>query len=145
MSNLSQTHVNKDHPSEESLNQIECKCDQCDKHFENAVLLNQHLTLEHLREDTLTCDRCQSKWASTIALQKHIAETHRAIVFPCDLCGRTFRCRYTMTAHIRDDAIIRKLKKRENGKLWEFIDLKIVLLKMKHSRKRYCCLNVLKL
>ena len=109
MSNLSQTHVNKDHPSEESLNQIECKCDQCDKHFENAVLLNQHLTLEHLREDTLTCDRCQSKWASTIALQKHIAETHRAIVFPCDLCGRTFRCRYTMTAHIRDDAIIRKL------------------------------------
>ena len=91
-----------DHPSEETLNQIECKCDQCDKNFNTALELNQHLTIIHLREDTLTCDRCQTKWASTSVLQKHIAEIHKALVFPCELCGRTFRCRYTMTAHVRE-------------------------------------------
>ena len=44
------THVNKDHPSEETLNQIECKCHQCDKSFNSAIELNQHLVLEHMQE-----------------------------------------------------------------------------------------------
>ena len=52
--------------------------------------------------ESISCDRCQSKWASTLALQKHIAEIHKTVVFPCELCGRTFRCRYTKTAHVRE-------------------------------------------
>ena len=90
-----------DHPSEELLNQLECKCDNCDKSFDTAVELNTHLTLEHLRELSFSCDRCTTKWASISALQKHIGEIHKIIVYPCEICGKTFKNRYTRVAHIK--------------------------------------------
>ena len=49
----------------------------------------------------LGCDRCNTKWASISALQKHIAEAHKIIVYPCEICGKTFKNRYTRVAHIK--------------------------------------------
>ena len=83
------------------MNQLECKCDNCDKSFDTAVELNTHLTLEHLRELSFSCDRCTTKWASISALQKHIGEIHKIIVYPCEICGKTFKNRYTRVAHIK--------------------------------------------
>ena len=62
---------------------IECKCDQCDKPFETAVELNQHLMLEHMREETLSCDRCQTKWTSTLG--EFLGSIPLKIQFPVDL------------------------------------------------------------
>ena len=90
-----------DHPSEELLNQLECKCCDCGKSFDSADELNTHLQLVHLREVSLGCDRCNTKWASISALQKHIAEAHKIIVYPCEICGKTFKNRYTRVAHIK--------------------------------------------
>ena len=42
-----------DHPSEELLNQLECKCCDCGKSFDSADQLNTHLQLVHLREVSL--------------------------------------------------------------------------------------------
>ena len=42
-----------DHPSEELLNQLECKCCDCGKSFDSADQLNTHLQLVHLREASL--------------------------------------------------------------------------------------------
>ena len=50
---LLKTHINKDHPSEELLNQLECKCCDCGKSFDSADQLNTHLQLVHLREVSL--------------------------------------------------------------------------------------------
>ena len=56
------THINKDHPSEELLNQLECKCCDCGKSFDSADQLNTHLQLVHLREVSLGTDFLIDEW-----------------------------------------------------------------------------------
>ena len=112
-----------DHPSEELLNQLECKCCDCGKSFDSADQLNTHLQLVHLREVSLGCDRCNTKWASISALQKHIAEAHKIIVYPCEICGKTFKNRYTRVAHIKvtyQGVLTIKLLEKQNFDLFTY-------------------------
>jgi KRAB domain-containing zinc finger protein len=97
-----QSHIKNEHPSDEDLNKIDCICLVCKKNFNTASDLNQHQIVHHDMVETKTCDRCETRWASVDTLQKHIAETHKIIVFPCELCDKTFRRSYSKDCHVRE-------------------------------------------
>jgi KRAB domain-containing zinc finger protein len=97
-----QTHIKFEHPSNEDLNNVECLCLVCKVKFETSNDLNKHQIDKHDKLESKDCDHCETRWTSSETLKKHIAETHRLIVFPCELCNKTFSKNYSKNAHIKE-------------------------------------------
>ena len=115
-------HYSQEHPKPEVLAAIEANCHICEKVFENAYVLNNHLPTctKDLKE--FHCDKCKylyydllflclqfyqffsgfiggSMWYSANALRKHIAETHNLVTTICDICGVTLKSKYYLDTH----------------------------------------------
>jgi KRAB domain-containing zinc finger protein len=96
------THIKYEHPSDEDLNKVECICLVCKAEFVTSRDLKLHQIDQHDKLESKECDRCDTRWTSCETLKKHIAETHKMIVFPCELCDKTFSKNYSKNAHIKE-------------------------------------------
>ena len=97
-------HCYHEHPTEENIAAIEAKCDKCQRTFENATMLNDHLVIcESSNKKSLKCEQCAGGssivWHSSIALRKHLAETHKMLKSVCDICGALFSFFHTLKQH----------------------------------------------
>lgn len=120
-------HVRLEHPSDDAIHRIECKCEKCNVTFSSAQILNDHLvecltinrprftcgiceqtnkcpstfhTVNDRRQED-TCEDCHlGSWHSAIALKKHVGEKHRLIRFVCDECGKTLTKAANLKSHI---------------------------------------------
>ena len=93
-------HNTQEHPSEEKINSIECKCHTCGVTFDNAISLNTHLLSCAKEVSQFNCDRCDTgPWHSAIVLRKHIAESHGQVVTICDICGCALKSKYYLEDH----------------------------------------------
>jgi KRAB domain-containing zinc finger protein len=95
-----QDHMKSIHPSDKELAKIECICLVCQAQFETSINLNEHQINRHNMSDVKSCNRCETHWTSVETLQKHVAETHKLIVFPCELCDKTFTQPFSKRSHI---------------------------------------------
>ena len=98
-------HINQTHPSDEVLNAVKCNCDKCEKTFENSTDLNNHLKECLETSKNLKCPFCMSteekkNYVNSVALIKHIAESHRKIVWVCDLCNKHYNQSNALKKHI---------------------------------------------
>jgi hypothetical protein len=93
-------HIRTNHPSDEDLKNVECKCLVCNANFKTSLDLNEHQTVQHDIPETKSCDRCEIRWTSIEAVKKHIAETHKLIVYHCELCDKVFTKKANKKLHM---------------------------------------------
>ena len=121
-------HRASNHPHQEDINQIECKCDICDIVYMSATELNDHLDSTHGLNNDFPCPECHKesehkveedlksvKWQSGSALKKHIAETHQQIRHVCSLCGHVSQYRSDLLKHMTTNCIMSKTSSYEAG------------------------------
>ena len=53
------------------------------------------------KDDVRHCDQCPAKYASEAKLKEHIMSKHMGVKFPCEHCGKQFRQKNTVVAHIK--------------------------------------------
>ena len=65
------------------------KCDQCDSEFKVSEDFNDHLKSIHKCDKVFKCKECDTDWVSHLSLELHYTESHKKIMFCCDICGYT--------------------------------------------------------
>jgi len=67
------------------------KCTRCRKSFSTAADLEAHQAVHDvLASSTFDCYLCDKKYQTACSLQQHLKDGHSAVKFPCDLCNREF-------------------------------------------------------
>merc|ERR1711963_1141377 len=89
----------------EKLSDKTMTCEYCGKTFENSTDLNDHLKECLETSKNLKCPFCMSteekkNYVNSVALIKHIAESHRKIVWVCDLCNKHYNQSNALKKHI---------------------------------------------
>merc|ERR1712062_304341 len=65
------------------------KCDQCDSEFKVSEDFNDHLKSIHKCDKVFKCKECDTIWVSHLSLELHYIESHKKILYCCDICGYT--------------------------------------------------------
>jgi uncharacterized Zn-finger protein len=78
-------------------------CETCGKEFATKRYLSDHTRRVHSVSDNptiLTCDHCGKTRTTRYALSKHIRNVHIVQPSPCTFCGKVFRNRPLLQAHM---------------------------------------------
>ncbi|CRL07926.1 CLUMA_CG021004, isoform A [Clunio marinus] len=79
-------------------------CDSCGKSFEYARNLREHIQRMHKEPDPnpiiYTCDFCGKTRTNRRLLSKHIRNVHTSQPTPCRVCGKIFRNKPLLQAHM---------------------------------------------
>ena len=94
-------------------------CPICGKTFERYKQYKGHMEKNHkdkVPKEIIQCDYCSFSHKSKVIMQKHNFKKHgigelpkptrptkpwTGELFPCDLCGKTYQCKNSLTAHQR--------------------------------------------
>ena len=52
-------------------------------------MAQKHLKSVHKCDKDFKCNECDMKWVSHLSLELHFIESHKKIMFSCDICGYT--------------------------------------------------------
>ena len=63
------------------------KCDSCDTEFKSGEEMDNHLNTCQSSEKQFKCKDCDKIWVSHLSLELHYVESHKKIMFCCDICG----------------------------------------------------------
>ncbi|KAJ8027877.1 Zinc finger protein ZFAT [Holothuria leucospilota] len=77
------------------------KCKYCQKGFNRAAFLRQHVQLVHLKKKTFLCDQCGYKSNTSARLRTHMAVHTEKRDVTCDQCGAGFKNKVYLYKHIR--------------------------------------------
>ena len=78
-------------------------CETCGKEFATKRYLSDHTRRVHSVSDNpeiLTCDHCGKTRTTRYALSKHIRNVHISMPSPCSVCGKVFRNKPLLQAHM---------------------------------------------
>lgn len=78
-------------------------CETCGKEFATKRYLSDHTRRVHSVPDNpeiLTCDHCGKTRTTRYALSKHIRNVHIVQPSPCTVCGKVFRNKPLLQAHM---------------------------------------------
>ncbi|KAI8116279.1 Transcription factor grauzone [Lucilia cuprina] len=80
------------------------RCEKCDKSFFKKAVYDRHI-LSHVPEEDrkFQCDECDKKFAAEYLVNQHKAFAHlNKYGKICDICGKTFRERFSFTRHMAE-------------------------------------------
>lgn len=77
------------------------KCKYCQKGFNRAAFLRQHVQLVHFKQKTFLCDQCGYKSNTSARLRTHMAVHTEKRDVVCDQCGAGFKNKVYLYKHIR--------------------------------------------
>lgn len=78
-------------------------CETCGKEFSTSRYLADHVKRIHTVVENVTkvfCDHCGKSYASKYAVRKHIKCVHLVQLSPCLVCGKVFRNKTLLKAHM---------------------------------------------
>jgi Zinc finger, C2H2 type len=79
-------------------------CETCGKEFSTKRYLSDHTrrvhTMKEKNPEILTCDHCGKIKKTRYELSKHIRNVHITIPSPCTVCGKVFRNKPLLQAHM---------------------------------------------
>lgn len=77
----------------------EFRCDQCDYVTKKKVLLNRHLLTQHSNERPFVCNLCGRDFKMKRSLTVHIAQHGSTTKYQCPFCDRTFNSSTNFYTH----------------------------------------------
>ena len=77
---------------------FQCKEEECNKKYLEAVHLRRHIRVEH-QKLRFKCDYCESEFTENKSLRKHIAAIHENITVACDLCDHVTSSKSNLKHH----------------------------------------------
>lgn len=98
-------HLEHGHEEDEGESKTDRTCEFCQKVFKKHKYLLVHLQAVHF-EHKFTCERdsCGREFSFKRSLIRHIANIHdNKKDFLCTSCSKSFRCKYDLQLHIKDN------------------------------------------
>lgn len=97
---MSLAERNNDTNSIHNSEQLEIKCNKCDKNFTKEESRKRHI--KELHEGFLiSCNECEFKTPISSKLSSHKRQVHRGIRLPCGLWEHVFMEKTSLSKHMR--------------------------------------------
>lgn len=93
-------HFNRIH-KEKKKNDVENKCEYCQKNFSNIYILKSHINQIHLEGKRFVCDDCGKEFNRASNLRWHQLIHQNELPCICKICGKSFRTLSGLNLHKR--------------------------------------------
>ncbi|KAJ8928655.1 hypothetical protein NQ314_018749 [Rhamnusium bicolor] len=80
------------------------ECDTCGEKFLYNYLAEKHKRRVHLNELPIKCDLCDKRFANNYHLQQHEKVVHLGVRHPCYTCNKVFTTVKYLKEHVKKDS-----------------------------------------
>lgn len=75
------------------------RCEKCDKSYISKRYLRMHMKQHMSNRLQFECEECDRKYAFRNSLIDHVNLCHKGVTYYCDICGKSFTQKCSMTLH----------------------------------------------